>query len=301
VKAVLVEGGVELRPKGYGKGREWSAEWRAAHKRSTSTPEFAEKSRQALLARLPSMRGPATNTPIEQRLQGALKCAGIGFTTQSLLLERYLVDIELRQAAVVIEADGAQHTLKIQRAKDAERDAALAQAGYRVFRFTGSEINSDADECVQRVVAACGLTPDENPVFDIRTRFAGSSHPRWVDRTKFICAHCGREFEKLACHRAGNKAFCNSQCYGGWLHDHPEVNPRRLKRDWSSLADLYAAGMSIKQLGAHFGCSNSAVRTAMRDLDIPVRPIGGRRVRGGFHQAGGIPEFQADRIFDAIS
>ena len=32
---------------------------------------------------------------------------------------RYLVDIELHQAPIVIEADGAQHTLRDQKAKDA--------------------------------------------------------------------------------------------------------------------------------------------------------------------------------------
>jgi very-short-patch-repair endonuclease len=288
IKDVLLDAGVELRPPGYGKGKQWSPEHREAHKRATATPEFAEKSRQALLKRLPSMRGPATNTPIERRLHDALKAAGIGFTTQSCLLDRYLVDIELHQAPILIEADGAQHTLRDQKAKDAERDAALTAAGYRIFRFTGSEINRNAAECVHRVVEACDLTPDVNPVYEIRTRFAGPDHPRW-SQVKFTCDQCGTEFSKPPSHRASEHAFCNQQCYGDWLREHPEVNSRRLQRDWTGLAELYDAGMSLKQLGVHFGCSNSAIRTAMRELGIKIRPTGGRRVPGGFYQAGESP------------
>jgi very-short-patch-repair endonuclease len=152
IKDIILDAGCEIRPPGYGKGRVWTPEWRAAHYAATQTPEFAEKSRQALLQRLPRMRGPAVNTAIERRLHDALRAAGIGFSTQSLLLERYLVDIELRQARIVIEADGAQHMLRDKKLADAERDAALTAAGYRVFRFTGSEINTDAARCIRRVI-----------------------------------------------------------------------------------------------------------------------------------------------------
>src|ERR1035437_10057898 len=47
------------------------------------------------------------NTPIECRLHDALMAAGIGFTTQRRLVGRYVVDISVHQAPVVIEADGA--------------------------------------------------------------------------------------------------------------------------------------------------------------------------------------------------
>jgi len=289
VKDVLLDAGVTLRPPGYGKGKQWSPEHRAAHKRATGTPEFAEKSRQTLLKRLPTMRGPATNTPIEQRLHDALMKAGIGFTTQSCLLDRYLVDIELHQASIVIEADGAQHSLREQKAKDAERDAALTAAGYRVFRFTGSEINRDAADRIRSVIAACGLTPDRDPVYNIRTRFSGPNHPRWA-QVEFTCDQCGEKFWKPPSHRALGHVFCKQECYGKYLSEHPEMAAkRRLQRDWTGLPELYADGMSIKQLAKHFDCGTSAVRTAMRELGVTIRPIGGRRVPGGFYQAGESP------------
>jgi very-short-patch-repair endonuclease len=215
LRKVLAEAGITPRPRGNPKGTQWSAERRAAHKKGCSTPEFAEKSRQALLQRLPRMRGPATNTPIEQRMQDALMKAGVGFTTQSLLLDRYLVDIELHQAPIVIEADGSQHTLRIQKAKDAERDAVLTAAGYRVFRFTGSEINRDAADCVQRVINAAGLVPDKEPVYDIRTKFTGELHPLWKGgKREFTCDICGKVFLAQPAHRPGPDYYCSIQCAG---------------------------------------------------------------------------------------
>jgi very-short-patch-repair endonuclease/Mor family transcriptional regulator len=285
IKDVLLAAGATLRPPGYGKGREWTPEWREAHKRASQTPEFRQKSREALLRRLPSMRGPATNTPIEQRLRDAFMKAGIGFTTQSLLLERYLVDFELHQARVVVEADGAQHALRDRKLKDAERDAELADAGYRVFRFTGSQINRDALECVQSVVGACCLTPESEPVYEIRTRFAGPDHPRWKGGpAEFTCAQCSVTFAKPRQHRTGERTFCTQECYGDWLREHPDEASsvgRRVQRDWSDLAALYASGMSTKQLAKHYGCGQPAILKTMRRLGIPVRQQGGYRPQGG--------------------
>lgn len=215
IKQVIRDAGIAIRPRGNKVGNEWSPERRAAHKRATGTPEFAEKSRASLLKRLPSMRGPATDTAIERRMWDALMKAGIGFSTQSLLLERFRVDIELHQAPIVIEADGAQHTLRDQKSKDAIRDAALIAAGYRVVRFTGSEINRSADECVQRAITACGLAPDEEPVYDIRTSFAGPSHPNWKGgRREYVCEWCGEFFLAQPKHRTGKHVYCSKKCYG---------------------------------------------------------------------------------------
>lgn len=216
IRKVLTDAGLTVRPRGYPKGTQWTPEHRAAHKLATSTPEFAEMSRQALLARLPRMReSPAVNSQIERRLHDALIKAGIGFTSQSLLLGSYLVDIEISQVPVVIEADGSQHQLREQKAKDAIRDAALAAAGYRVFRFTGSQINGDSVACVGAVIAACGLVPDEAPVFDIRTGFSGELHPHWKGgKREFTCDVCGTAFLSQPAHRPGPNYYCGTKCAG---------------------------------------------------------------------------------------
>ena len=153
------------------------------------------------------------NTPIERRMQDALMVARIGFRTQRLLLGRYLVDILINQAPIVIEADGMIHTHPRNKAKDALRDAALREAGYRVFRFTGSEINTDATACVQRLIDACGLTPDEEPVYDIRTSFSGEDHPHWKGgKQEYTCAACGGKFLAQPKHREAELAYCSRKC-----------------------------------------------------------------------------------------
>ena len=216
VKQVIRDAGIAIRPRGNKVGAEWSPERREAHRLATSTPGFAVKARAATLVRLANVReSPAVNTAIERRLQDALKVARIGFTTQSMLLDAYLVDIELHQAPIIIEADGATHSLPLQKAKDALRDAALAKAGYRVFRFTGSEINTDAVACVQRVIDACGLAPDEEPVYDIRTTFSGELHPLWKGgKREYVCESCGKTFLAQPKHRTGKHVYCTKQCYG---------------------------------------------------------------------------------------
>ena len=49
IKKVVQDAGVTIRRRGYATGTEWHPEWRAAHKAGTSTPEFAQKSRESLL------------------------------------------------------------------------------------------------------------------------------------------------------------------------------------------------------------------------------------------------------------
>lgn len=158
------------------------------------------------------------NTPIECRLHDALKATGIGFTTQKRLVGRYVVDISVHQAPVVIEADGARHRSGTQaQERDAARDAAHEAAGYRVFRFSGSEINTDAVKCIQQVVNACGLVPDKDPVYDIRTNFSGADHPRWANRfVQVTCEYCGESFEARA---DGSRRFCSGRHYNLYCHE----------------------------------------------------------------------------------
>lgn len=152
-----------------------------------------------------------TNTPIECRLHDVLRKYGIGFTTQVRLVNRYVVDIKINQSPVVIEADGkTYHKNK----RDEERDLRHEQAGFRVFRFTGSEINTDAESCIRHVVDDCGLTPDKNPVYDVRTSFRGADHPRW-NRVTLICLNCSDKFSVMGKHK--DRKFCAQACYHDYV------------------------------------------------------------------------------------
>lgn len=213
--------GVKPRPTGLPEGYEWTEERRAAHLAATTTPEFRAKSRENLLKRLPTMSGPSANSPLERLLQAALIKAGISFRTQKTLLGRYSVDILLLSAPIIIEADGVLHFLH--KTEDAERDAALAKAGYRVFRFHGKRINTDPDGCIREVVEACGITPDTEPITDIRNGMCGEDNPNWSGGPQsMVCGHCGRAFHKVRSARSSKKKFCDSKCYGAWLREHPE-------------------------------------------------------------------------------
>ena len=267
--------GVTPRPTGLPEGYEWTDERRAAHRVAVDRPEWRAKMRENLLKRLPEMRGPSANSPLEKLLQAALLKSGISYSTQRVLLGRYCVDILIDQAPVIIEADGAFHNLR--KKQDADRDAALIKAGYRVFRFTGAPINRDAMGCVAEVVAAAGLTPDTNPVADIRTGMMGPENPNWNGGPRTVlCAYCGAETKRNAFRTAVKRAFCNQQCYGAWMHEHPEESNRRSKTDWSDLESLYAGGMTMRELAEHYGCSVNAVSGAMKRRGIEARPTGRR-------------------------
>lgn len=148
------------------------------------------------------------NTPIERRLQDALRKYGIGFTTQVRLVDRYLVDIKINQAPVVIEADGKTYH---RNGRDDERDRRHELAGFRVFRFTGAEINSDAESCIRRVVDKCKLVRDENPIYDVRTSFKGEHHPRWTDLLTLTCCNCASGFKVK--YKFRRRKFCKRSCY----------------------------------------------------------------------------------------
>lgn len=65
---------------------------------------------------------------------------------------RYRVDFALPDKHVIIELDGHEyHKTKKQRTADARRERNLQELGWRVIRFTGTEIYQDAQDCVEQV------------------------------------------------------------------------------------------------------------------------------------------------------
>ena len=262
--------GVEARERGLPKGYEWTDERRAAHRAAIDRPEWRAKMRENLLKRLPEMRGPSANSPLEKLLQAALMKTGISFSTQRVLLGRYCVDILITQKPIIIEADGALHHLR--KAQDAERDAALTEAGYRVFRFTGAQINRDAMACIAEVVAAAELNPDAELVTDIRTGMMGTENPNWTGGPQIAtCANCGAETTRNKFRTKVKRTFCNSKCYGAWLTAHPEESNRRLRTDWSELPELWAQDISIADLAARYDCSKNTIDRQVRRMGLPLR------------------------------
>ena len=57
---------------------------------------------------------------------------------------------------LLIECDGKDfHSTEEQQANDRLKDAAASNAGMRLIRFSGSEINRDVDSCVTYALTAC--------------------------------------------------------------------------------------------------------------------------------------------------
>jgi very-short-patch-repair endonuclease len=63
---------------------------------------------------------------------------------------------ENKRRLIIVELDGHDwhERTKAQATRDKKRDRALVTAGYRVLRFTGSEIYASPGECLQEVIEA---------------------------------------------------------------------------------------------------------------------------------------------------
>jgi very-short-patch-repair endonuclease len=261
---------VKARPRGTPEGYEWTDERRAAHRTAVDRPEWRAKMRENLLNRLPTMRGPSANSPLEKLLQAALMKTGISFSTQRVLLGRYCVDILIDQAPVIIEADGALHHLR--KEKDAERDAALTEAGYKVFRFAGSRINTDAMGCIAEVVEVAGLIPDTDPVADIRTGMMGPENRNWTGGPQVVtCAQCGGRTTRNMVRTKVKRTFCDQRCYGAWMSAHPEESNRKLRINWDELPALYAGGASLADLMEKYGCSRNTIHRQLKRMGVAPR------------------------------
>jgi very-short-patch-repair endonuclease len=91
---------------------------------------------------------------IEQKLYYALLSAGYDVRKQAKC-GPYYVDIALPKYKIAIECDGKDfHSSPSQKKYDKKRSAYLYRHGYKhVIRFTGSEINKNPYECVNKIDA----------------------------------------------------------------------------------------------------------------------------------------------------
>jgi very-short-patch-repair endonuclease len=92
-------------------------------------------------------------TPAESRLWFQLRrkrIAGRAFRRQHRL-DRYIVDFVCLSARLVIEVDGPSHDLTV--GQDEARTRRLESQGYRVLRFSNSQILTDLDSVVRTIEA----------------------------------------------------------------------------------------------------------------------------------------------------
>ena len=107
---------------------------------------------QSLLAeRAHFMRHNLTETESQlwRRLSG--KQLGIAFKRQ-VPVDRYILDFLAPSVKLVIEVDGACHSLR--RTADARRDRVLQRLGYRVLRIDAELVRCNLADAVALIVAA---------------------------------------------------------------------------------------------------------------------------------------------------
>ncbi len=88
---------------------------------------------------------------------------GLKFKRQQPIDNKYIVDFICLEKRLVIELDGGQHTDQEAKEKDAERDAYLAENGFRILRFWNNEALSNLPGVLQAVRDACS-SPHPDPL-----------------------------------------------------------------------------------------------------------------------------------------
>jgi very-short-patch-repair endonuclease len=95
------------------------------------------------------------------------KQLGIKFRRQHAV-GQFILDFYAPDVKLAIELDGGGHAEALQTARDAERDALLAQQGIRTLRFWNHEIFSEPEAVLERILAAIRATspviPPETPL-----------------------------------------------------------------------------------------------------------------------------------------
>jgi len=99
----------------------------------------------------------AQPTPLEDRLWQRLRAAQLGglkFSRQ-IAISGFICDFVCRNLRLVIEIDGDAHDP----AQDADRDFALGRMGYRVLRFTNSEVGTNLEGVLTTILEAARGRP----------------------------------------------------------------------------------------------------------------------------------------------
>lgn len=138
-----------------------------AKKKKRKDKKQARKRPKRLPTDLATMLGQC-ESPIERQLLYALWRAlhGVAVLHTQVPIGMYRADFLAQRAdlRVVIEADGREfHTSPEQREYDQRRDEYMIKKGYRVLRYTGSQIAADARTCAAGVVAVFESTPIPDP------------------------------------------------------------------------------------------------------------------------------------------
>ena len=101
----------------------------------------------------------ANLTAPERKLWNAIRANRVGVKFQrQVVLAPYVADFAARSERLVIEIDGDTHGET--EAYDSARTSALEARGYRVLRFTNSDVMSNLDGVLRAVLIELGRDPE---------------------------------------------------------------------------------------------------------------------------------------------
>jgi very-short-patch-repair endonuclease len=139
-----------------------------------------------------------------------LKALGFHFRRQSPIVN-YVVDFECRRRRLIVEIDGTQHGFDGHRQRDASRDRALYELGYRVLRFGNPEVEANLEGVLEAIQLALDAqasqlpSPDEHIVTYSAEELARMK-ARGEDRTDWTAVRAKTE-EELAADMASDPAW----------------------------------------------------------------------------------------------
>jgi len=79
---------------------------------------------------------------------------GLTFNRQRPVMD-YIADFMCKELLLIIEVDGASHQVTGQAEKDVIRQQRLESAGFRVIRFTATEVLTEMEEVKFRIQRQC--------------------------------------------------------------------------------------------------------------------------------------------------
>ena len=88
---------------------------------------------------------------------------GFKFVRQ-LPIDGYFADFACREARIVVEIDGMTHGTPDDLESDTAREQALAQAGYRVFRVTNTDVYENVDGLLEALRVVLSAVPHPDPL-----------------------------------------------------------------------------------------------------------------------------------------
>jgi len=96
-----------------------------------------------------------------QRLRGR-QLAGFKFHRQ-YSIDRFIVDFYCASAGLIVETDGGVHAQQVE--ADQEREELLTSLGFRVIRFTNTQVLEEIDQVLESIQSALEDTPSPKSRF----------------------------------------------------------------------------------------------------------------------------------------